>query len=253
MVREMNLRLFFATLLLLLMAGCSGNNEQQPVAEHSARDMLHWLEPVSQLDELDDTVHDFERCSVAASVSAYLILGGSFEACATGFDVEPELTHENVQRLQEAIYLHANRDGEPGIFGSCIPEYSDGGDLTGCQWHPDDEYRHVAIALGLSVDRVYSRSESEPDNKRAAVQRALKSADQVVFVVGVDEDMESETFQPMRELGNHYIAVVNIDDQFYAIDSYRTEGRSTLVEMTSEQVDANLLNTPNAIFVLTLR
>ncbi|MEM7456132.1 MAG: hypothetical protein AAF456_17435 [Planctomycetota bacterium] len=221
--------------------------------DHSVEEMIQWLKPVSQLDELEDTVHDFERCSVAATLSAYLILGGNFEACVSRFDVEPDLTRENVQRLQDAIYIHANRDGEPGIFGSCIPEYSDAGALTGWRWHPDDEYKHVVNALGLNVDRIYSGSDSEPDDKRAAVQRALNSDEQVVFVVGVDEDMDTESFQPMVELGNHYIAVVKVGDQFYALDSYRTEGRSTLVEMNLEQVEDNLMYTPNAIFALTLQ
>lgn len=212
--------------------------------------MLAKLSYVSQIDLLAETRADYARCSAAATLSAYLLLGGSFEAAAADQGVAGELTLGNVHRLQEALYRRADRDGEPGIFGASVARYDDQGRLTGWDRHADDEYQDILDALGLSRDRVYAPTEADKQDKRAAVQAWLDRPEQVVFVVGVDEDTERERFAPMHERGNHYVILFRWRDRFYALDSYRTPGRSALVPLSDRDLEDNLFYTPNAVFVV---
>lgn len=212
-------------------------------------DTLQQLRYVSQLDELDDTTADYARCSCAATLSAYLLLGGDFAPIAERFGVASELTYANVHRVQEAVYHHANVDGEPGIFGSSHAEYDGDGKLTGWRPHEGDEYHRVLQVFGLHADRVYAPTEADKLDKRAAVQRLLDGDRQVVFV-GVDEDMENERFVPMHERGNHYVILFRWKGRFYALDSFRKPGNEALVRLDAKQVEDNLFYTPNALFVV---
>jgi len=239
-----------AALSLWTLAACAAGPGLDEAAPLAGRDLLEQLSFVSQLDQLDETSADFARCSTAATLSAYLLLGGSFRAAAERYGVDGALTLGNVHRLQEALYLIAERDGEPGIFGASVPRYDDRGRLTGWDRHEADEYQAVLDALGLSMDRVYAPTEADKLDKRAAVQAWLDRPEPVVFVVGVDEDTERERFEPMHERGNHYVIVFRWDGRFYALDSYRTPGRSALVKLTAQDVEDHLLRTPNALFVV---
>ena len=237
-------------LALSTLGACATGPGLDESAPLEGRDVLEKLSFVSQLDLLDETRADYARCSAAATLSAYLLLGGSFEAAAARHGVDGELTFGNVHRLQEALYRLADRDGEPGIFGASVARYDDQGQLTGWDRHVDDEYQAVLDALGLSMDRVYAPTRADKRDKRAAVQAWLERSEPVVFVVGVDEDTERERFVPMHERGNHYVIVFRWSDRFYALDSYRTPGRSALVPLSEEEVEDNLLYTPNALFVV---
>ena len=211
---------------------------------------LERLAYVSQLDELEDTVADYARCSCAATLSAYLLLGGDFETVAREFGVEPELTYANVHRVQEALYHHANVDGEPGIYGSSIPSFDEEGRLTGWERHPEDEYHRVLEALGLGADRVYGPTRETANDKRVSILEWTKRP--AVFIVGVDEDMEHERFGPMHKTGNHYIAIHHEDGRYHALDSFRTPGNRAHQVLTDQEVEDNLFETPNAIFVVFL-
>ncbi len=212
--------------------------------------LLHKLAHVSQLDKLDDTDADYARCSAAATLSAYLLLGGDFAAIAEKTGVDGALTFANVHLLQEALYDIANTDGRPGVFGTCKPDYDDEGRLIGWAHNEGDEYHAIVDALGLSMTRVYAPTRDDPTELRAAVLDFLATPEDVVFVVGVDEDMAKERFVPMDETGNHYVAMFQRGDTVYALDSYRTPGRSALVVLSPVDVEAHLFRTRNAIYAL---
>jgi hypothetical protein len=213
--------------------------------------LLTQLGRISQLDRLEDTEADYARCSTAASLYAYLLLGGDFASAAEKLGVDTAFTFANVHRVQEALHHLAETDGEPGIFGTAKPQYDAEGHLLGWEIPPEDEYHLVVEALGLKLTRVYSQKESEPTDKREGVLQLLDEPEGVVFVVGVMEDMEDERFFPMSEgMGNHYIAIIQQENAFYALDSYRTPGRFLLVALSSDDVEEHLFNTHNAIYAL---
>jgi len=245
------MRSHLSAALLLLVTACRTTtlefDERDALAGH---DMLAKLRYVSQLDQLDDTTADHARCSTAATLNAYLLLGGEFAPIAQRFGVGTQLTYANVHRLQEAIYHYANVDGSPGILGASHAEYGEGGRLVGWRRHEHDEYQAVLDAFGLHMDRIYAPSKADTRDKRAAVQAWLDDTTPVVFVVGVDEDMERERFVPMDQRGNHYVILFRWNDRFYALDSYRTPGNEALVALDAQQVEDNLFYTPNALFVV---
>ncbi len=76
--------------------------------------MLERLDGVSQLDLLADTQHDAERCSCAAGVNAYLLLGGSWQSLAKKFILPKTLTYESIHRCKTGFMQFANVDGEAG-------------------------------------------------------------------------------------------------------------------------------------------
>lgn len=233
----------------LLSGACAAGPGLREDALLEGRDLLEQLSYVSQLDLLEETRADHARCSTAATLNAYLLLGGSFEAAADRFGVGRERTYGNMHRLQEALYHHANTDGEPGILGAARPRYEDGA-LVGWELHEGDEYHDVLAALGLRMERVYAQQEATPQDKRAAVEAWLAGPEPVVFIVGVDEDMRRERFAPMHERGNHYVLVTRQAGRFYALDPYRTPGRCGRVELRGRELTDNLFHTPNALFVL---
>ena len=93
--------------------------------------LLARLGHISQLDRLDDTEADYARCSTAATLNAYLLLGGDFASAAGGLGVDTAFSFANVHRVQETLYHLANADGEPGIYGTARPEYDPEGQLVG--------------------------------------------------------------------------------------------------------------------------
>ncbi|NET34872.1 MAG: hypothetical protein F6K19_23085 [Cyanothece sp. SIO1E1] len=213
--------------------------------------IIEQLAFVSQLDKLEETTTDYARCSAAATLSAYLLLGGDFAEIASKYDIEPTLTFGNVHRVQEVLYHEANVDGQPGIYGTARPKYDSDGNLTGWYVREGDEYHTVVEALGLEMTRIFSPYESEPLNKRPAIEELLSNPGDEVFIVGVNEDMEQEKFYPMEEgVGNHYVIMFRHGDHFYALDSYRTPGRNALVALNEEEVNAHLYYTHNAIYAL---
>ena len=212
--------------------------------------LLEKLGQVSQLDNLEETTGDYARCSAAATLSAYLLLGGEFARVASQHDVEGELTFGNVHRVQESLYHLANTDDHPGVFGGSVPRYDEQGRLTGWDRAEGDEYHVILEALELKPSRCYGPTKDAPNDKRAAVREMLADPRPVVFIVGVDEDMESESFAPMVETGNHYVAMFEHEGVFYALDSFRYTAKSALVRLSPAEVEANLFDTPNAIFAV---
>lgn len=238
--------------VVLALVGCRSAAPSEAPADLVPGDtLLARLARLSQCDHLSETTADEARCSAAATLSGYLLLGGDFATAADHYGIDGDFTYENVYGLQDALYYDADRDGEPGVFGGAIPRYDAAGRYEGWDLHPEDEYHVVTERLGLKVDRVYAPTRDEPRERRAGVERRL-AAGPVVFVVGVNEDTETETFVPMDGTGNHYVLMFRHEGRFYALDSYRPSGRSALVELDEAAVRDHLHFTRNAIYALTL-
>ena len=217
----------------------------------------HWVERlsyVSQKDKLVNTIADEARCSAAATLSGYLILGGDFNKVASSLNLpSSEITFENIHLAQEKLYHMANIDGEPGIYGTTKPIYDDQGKLIDWDFREEDEYHKVVELLGLKVERIFSLSQSKPLDKQEPIERLIGDPLQQVFVVGVMEDLEEETFYPMDEsIGNHYILIFHQNQSYYALDSWKTPGKKTLSKLSGQQVKDHLFKTHNAIYALSL-
>ncbi|MBK8648924.1 MAG: hypothetical protein IPN16_20770 [Gemmatimonadetes bacterium] len=71
---------------------------------------------LTQLDRLDDTRSDDARCSAAASLNAFVLLGGSVDSVARLFGLPLDRTIGTAHRVQERLYLHADVDGVAGVI-----------------------------------------------------------------------------------------------------------------------------------------
>lgn len=216
----------------------------------SGRTLLEKLATVSQFDALSETTSDSLRGSCAASLSAYLLLGGDFATLARRFDVPAKLTYANLHRVQDALYRNADRDGTPGVLATAAAEYDSAGALTGWSLRGGDEYHRVLEALDLDAERLYGPTRERPTEKGVRIGEILAEDSTALFVVGLLEDPETGTSHELigESPANHAVLVMWHDGGWSALDSWRAPGQSALASWSPELAEAMLLRTKNDIY-----
>ena len=214
------------------------------------RTLVEKLAMIGQLDRLDDTASDRVRGACAATLNAYLLLGGDFAAVARELGVRPKLTYENVHRLQDLLHRQADRDGEPGILATAEAVYDTNDVLVDWSMRGGDEYHLVLQKLNLSAERIYGPTRATVNRKGDRIQQLLGEDSTRVFVVGVLEDMESRTSHQTTDgtPANHHVLAFWYDGAFHAIDSWRPPGESGLVRWSAEAADGMLFETRNVVY-----
>ncbi len=251
-----------ATVALLALLASAG---QLPVradgadydesAKPAGRDLVTQLSTVSQFDSLSDTRTDSLRCSCAATLNAYLLLGGDFGAVARELGVKPKLTYENLHRVQDVLCRQSDRDGRGGILATAEAVYDTSDALVDWSMRGDDEYHLVLQKLKMNAERIYGPTRATANRKGERIMQLLAEDSTRVFVVGVYEDMDTRTMHELTDgtPGNHYALAFWYDGAFHAIDSWRPPGRSGLVRWSDESANAMLFDTRNAIYWVSRR
>ena len=243
------MRLRRHALLLLGLAACAAPADFE-YAEADAlpgTDLPTRLAHVSQLDLLPDTTGDQERCSCAAALTGYLLLGGSFGDAAAKFGIGPELTFANVHRLQEALLRAANVDGENnGVLGSTVPEYDGDDRLTGWHLNPKDEFHLVLAALDLTAEPLLGPTRAARTDRRARVAAALAAGQPTVFVFGCHGGLADGAIAPpdATHEANHYALAYVVDGRGWLFDSFRQPGRLARRELSADEMRAYLDHNP---------
>ncbi len=214
------------------------------------RTLVEKLATIGQLDRLDDTATDSLRCACAATLNAYLLLGGDFAVVARELDVKGKLTYENAHRLQDVLYKQADRDGQPGILATAEAVYDTSDVLVDWSMRGGDEYHLVLQKLNMSAERIYGPTRATVNRKGDRIQQLLGEDSTRVFVVGVFEDTESRTAHQMIDgtPGNHYVLAFWYDGAFQAIDSWRPPGEPGLVRWSPDTAEAMLFDTRNVVY-----
>lgn len=229
--------------LMLTLAAC-GTPRDFVYSEGDALpgvDLPTRLAHVGQLDQLDDTEFDVERCSCAAGLTAYLLLGGEFAPLAERFGVGAELTFANVHRLQEALFRACTGDRD-GLLGSSVPEFDAEGRVTGWRPHANDKFHLVAEALGLDYEPLYGPTKDSLSDRRKRVEAAVAAAPRAAFVIGCSAgDPGTRVVAPDdAHPANHYALVLAEAGRFWIYDSYCLPGNLCRRELTQDEVRALL-------------
>ncbi|MEQ1834691.1 MAG: hypothetical protein ABL977_16720, partial [Candidatus Eisenbacteria bacterium] len=224
-------------------------------ARPAGRDLVLQVASVGQLDSLQDTASDSLRSACAATLDAFLLLGGDFGAVARELGVKPRLTYENLHRVQEALYQQCDRDQEPGIRASAEAVYDTSDALVDWSMRGDDEYHRVLQKLGLSAERLYGPTLATVNRKGDRVMALLAEDSTRVFVLGVYEDFETRSMHQLADEVpmNHYVLALWYDGAFHAIDPWRPPGQPGLVRWSDETAGAMLFETRNVVYWVSRR
>jgi hypothetical protein len=256
------LKLWIPILPFILLSLCASAWAQKPDFIYQETDllpgasMIDKLRHVSQRDLLDNTKADLVRCSSAAILNAYLLLGGDWAAVAQRLHVGQALTFENIHRAQEALYLVADHDGKPGVFGGSLPEWDEKtGAYRGWKPKPTDEAHHIYDFLYMEHFPLYGPTKERITSKRAAIERALGEHPATVLIVGVDEHFEEAISRPTKpgSAANHYTLVFARQGKFYILDPWAKIGHYALREFSAADTQAMLYDTGNPIYAVRLK
>ncbi len=250
------LGMLLLTAAVLLAAGAREARARDDAGDYSesaappGRAMLDRLSTVSQFDALPETARDSIRSAAAATLNAYLLLGGDFSKVARSFEVTARFTYANLHIVQEALHWNADRDGQPGVWARAAAEYDSAGALTGWSIRGGDEYHRVLESLSMEAERIYGPTADSADWKGARVKQILAEDSTAVFVVGVVEDPTSRTSHAVAEgvPENHYVLVLWRAGAFHELDSWRPPGQSGMVRWSELTAETMLLHTKNAIY-----
>lgn len=249
-------------ILLAVLTACAVQAQQTPTPlpyreadPLPGTSILDKLSHVSQLDLLPDTKADGARCSCAAAINAYLLIGGTWPELSRKFSLTPEPTYESVHRLQERLYHLANVDGEPGVFGGCRPRYDAEKRVVGWERKEGDEVHRVFEELGLETWPLYGPTEARLHDRQEAVLAYFRDHPQGALVVGVNEDMKTGRSLPVPvgTFANHYILVIRRQSGFYRLDSWAKPGLNTLHAMTDQEVKELVFSSPITMLATKLR
>lgn len=209
---------------------------------------------VSQLDLLDDTDDDAARCSCAAAIHAYLLLGGDWLAATRAQGLSTVPTHESMHRLQERLYELADVDGEPGVFGGCRPLFDEAGRVVGWQRKDGDEVHRVFAELGLDAWPLYGPTAANLFDREAAVHAYFAAHPGGALIAGVDEDMATGASRPVAPgtFADHYVVVTRRDGRWLRLDSWAPLGADTLHTMDAEEVRSLVFQSPVTLFAVAL-
>jgi hypothetical protein len=217
--------------------------------------ILEKLSHVSQLDLLADTKHDAARCSCAAAISAYLLVGGEWKRLAGKFRLTAEPTYESVHRLQEQLYNAANVDGKPGVFGGCRPKYDAQRRVIGWERKEGDEVHRVFADLGLDAWPIYGATEAKLNDRKDAVLQYFGQYPNGALIVGVNEDSKTGRSMPVKPgtFADHYVLVIRREAGFLRLDSWAKPGQNTLHPMTDEEVRQLVFESPITMLAVRLK
>lgn len=221
----------------------------------AGRDVLERLATLSQFDALAATSSDSVRSTTAACLSAYLLLGGEFAPVARTFDLASAPTYGNLHRVQDALYLKANRDGEPGIRASATALYDTSDVLSDWSRRGDDELHRVLEPLGLSSERLYGPTLATATQKGERLMDLLTEDSTRVFLVGLSREPGTCTLHALPSDGveNHYVLVLWRESGFQVLDSGQRPGSRMLYQWSDETASAMLFDTHNAIYWISRR
>jgi hypothetical protein len=240
------------TLVAPILWGQSDYKESDPLP---GKTILEKLSRVSQLDRLPDTKSDAARCSCAAGVSAFLLLGGRWEGLAAKYGLPTVPTYESVHRLQDRLYRIANADGKPGVFGGCRPLYDAAKRVTGWERKPGDEVHLLFEELGIENWPLYGPTEEKLNDRKAAVQGYFEQYPEGALIVGVNEDTKTSESLPVKPgtFASHYVVVFQRNGSYFRLDSWAQPGENTLHPMNEKQVRELVFETPVTLLATKLK
>lgn len=222
----------------------------------TGRDMYQVVSNISQNDTLEQTKSDGDRCAASMLLSAYLIMGGSFEDVAKKFGIDKELTYENVHLLQDKIYQKANTDNQEGLTSGFKYSYKGTSkeitkvEATGEMYKiaPELNIKFTPM-LGSSVDRINQRKDN--------IDKFFLSNPKGTLNVGVHlEEATGDILPPDNNLRpqNHAVLVFKRDEKFFMADSGKInngDGRN-IKQLETNEVTSLVYNTQGVVNSMTL-
>ncbi|WP_396624542.1 S9 family peptidase [Luteitalea sp.] len=202
---------------------------------------------LTQLDRLDDTRSDDARCGAAASLNAFVLLGGSIDTVARLFGLPPDHTIATAHRVQERLYLHADVDGVAGAIGSTKPVTDASGAIVSSRRSASDEFHRMLDVLGLDAEPLFGVTLATVAERDRAVHEYLRRNAHAVFIVGADADLGKgarPSRAPTAGSANHYIVVARVDGAWQKVDSWYRPGQRTVSRLTEAEVRGFLHRTP---------
>jgi hypothetical protein len=249
--------------IILLTAAIAGGCQQEvaPVGlpgdemPLTRTELSERLGRIPQNDDRPETVHDDERCSCAAALSSYLLLGGDWHELITRHGLDGGFRDADLQTIQERLYELADVDGEPGVFGTFRPEFDETGRCLGGTRRNEDEFHHVLKALGLTARPIYGPTRERLEEKRLGVVQHFEQHPEGVLIIGVNQDSESFQAHPVSGqdlVANHYLVVFQQEGAYHWINSWQRPGETGLHRMTDAEIESFLFRTPALILAVEL-
>lgn len=202
---------------------------------------------LTQLDRLADTRSDDARCSAAASLNAFVLLGDSIDSVAQLFGLPLDHTIGTAHRVQDRLYLHADVDGVAGVLGSTKPVIDATGAIVSSRRSAGDEFHRVLDVLGLRAEPLFGATLATVGERDRAVTEYLRRNTNAVFIVGADADL-SQGARPSRAptagSANHYIVIARLNGVWPKVDSWYRAGQQTVSRLTEAEVRGFLHRTP---------
>ena len=223
------------------------------VAQGRETDTLSTASPLArvayltQLDRLDDTRSDEARCSAAASLNAFVLLGGSIDSVARLFGLPLDHTIGTAHRVQDRLYLHADVDGVAGVLGSTKPVTDATGAIVAARRSAGDEFHRVLDVVGLRAEPLFGATLKTVGVRDSAVNAYLRTRENAVFIVGADADLSRgarPSRAPTAASANHYIVIARLNRAWYKVDSWYRAGQRTVSPLTEAEVRGFLHRTP---------
>jgi dipeptidyl aminopeptidase/acylaminoacyl peptidase/CubicO group peptidase (beta-lactamase class C family) len=202
---------------------------------------------LTQLDRLEDTRSDGARCGAAASLNAFVLLGGSIDSVARVFGLPLDRTIGTAHRVQDRLYRHADVDGVAGVIGSTKPVTDASGVIVAGRRAAADEFHRLLEALGLRAEPLFGATLQTVGVRDSAVNAYLRRHETPVFIVGADADL-SRGARPSRaptgNAANHYIVITRQSGAWRKVDSWHRAGQRTVSPLTEAEVRGFLHRTP---------
>lgn len=202
---------------------------------------------LTQLDLLEDTRSDEARCGAAASLNAYLLLGGDLDVVVRLLGLPVDHTIGTAHRVQDQLYRHADVDGVAGLIGSTKPIVDASGAVVASRRSAADEFHRILDVLGLRAEPLFGSTLATVGNRERAVAAYLRRTGDAVFIVGADADI-SRGARPSRAptagSANHYIVLARVGGAWQKVDSWYRPGQRTVSPISEAEVRGFLHNTP---------
>lgn len=210
---------------------------------------------ISQGDSLSDTRDDNSRCAAATLINAYLLLGGDFTALPAKLGLKldsPDLTYENVHRLQEALYQQANVQGGKGLNISDSNRYDWN---TGRITRPEivGESRIAATKLGLTTHALMGSTRDTMHLREQAVKAFIAQNPKAPMYVTVAGGPPVSAPADLDKY-NHAVTIHHENGKFYLFDTgVNDNGASRAMRVLSApEVKSLLYENKGYVFGLTL-
>ncbi len=193
-------------------------SELDGVPGATAREQVQYL---SQSDNLPQTKSDAHRCGTGALVNSWLLLGGSFESLAQKLNLSPDqqsLNYQNVHLAQDALYTHANTNGQDGLTTSY--QYSYRGDrIVTPQFQ--GEIKAAIDLLGLEAKVLVGDHVSQVYQRRDKVERFWQEQPNGILLTGVHMNTQTGELSPPGSTAeiNHFVAIYQHEGVYTLVDT----------------------------------